>query len=182
MNISSDLLNTVTTISELEAMNVNLMQTTTSRNGYFPMTGRLDGVTVNTTSISAGTAYLERLDSKITLNVKLAANQELKAFVPESCTIRNLPAGSRVANAPSTSDYEEAGYFDSEMVFEEQTTSADGFINSASCSFYMLENRESDNLKNRVSTYHARDQRIKNADGSYNTDNGLWLNAPENAT
>ena len=182
LNISSDLLNTITTIDEIEALNVNVMQTTTSRNGYFPMTGRLDGVTVNTTSISAGTAYLERLDSKITLNVKLAANQELKAFVPESCTIRNLPAGSRVVNASSTSDYEEAGYFDSEMVFEEQTTSADGFINSASCSFYMLENRESDNLKNRVSTYHARDQRIKNADGSYNTDNGLWLNAPENAT
>jgi hypothetical protein len=182
LNISSDLLNTITTIDEIEALNVNVMQTTTSRNGYFPMTGRLDGVTVNTTSISAGTAYLERLDSKITINVKLAANQELKAFVPESCIIRNLPAGSRVANASSTSDYEEAGYFDSEMVFEEQTTSADGFINSASCSFYMLENRESDNLKNRVSTYHARDQRIKNADGSYNTDNGLWLNAPENAT
>jgi hypothetical protein len=146
------------------------------------MTGRLDGVTVNTTSISAGIAYLERLDSKITLNVKLAANQTLKAFVPESCIIRNLPAGSRVANASSTSDYEEAGYFDSEMVFEEQTTSAEGFTNSASCSFYMLENRESANRKNSVSRYHDRDRRIKNADGSYNTDNGLWLNAPENAT
>ena len=182
MNISSDLLNTVTTISEIEALNVNLLQATTSRNGYFPMAGRLDGVTVNNTSISAGTARLERLDSKITLNVKLANNQTLKAFIPETCTIRNLPAGSRVANASSTADYEEAGYFDVEMVFEEQTTSDDGHITEASCSFYMLENRESGNLKNRVDTYHARDQRIKNADGSYNVDNGLWLNAPENAT
>ena len=46
----------------------------------------------------------------------------------------------------------------------------------------MLENRESVNLKNRVDSYHARDQRIKNADGSDNTANGLGLNAPENAT
>ena len=56
MNISSDLLNTITTIEEIEALNVHVMQNTTSRNGYFPMTGRLDGVTVNNTSISAGTA------------------------------------------------------------------------------------------------------------------------------
>ena len=182
MNISSDLLNTITTINEIEAVNVHVIQTTTSRNGYFPMTGRLDGVTVNNTSISAGTAYLERLDSKITLNVKLAENQTLKAFIPETCVIRNLPAGSRVANSSTTSDYEEAGYFDAEMVFEEQTTSSEGFINGASCSFYMLENRESANRKNTVQSYHDRDRRIKNADGSYNVDNGIWLNAPENAT
>ena len=182
MNISSELLNTVTTISEIEALNVNLLQATTSRNGYFPMAGRLDGMNINNTSISAGMARLERLDSKITLNIKLANNETLKAFIPELCTIRNLPAGSRVVNASSTSDYEEAGYFDVEMVFDEQTTSDEGYITGASCSFYMLENRESDNLKNRVDSYHARDQRIKNVDGSYNNNNGLWLNAPENAT
>ena len=182
MNISSDLLNTVTTISDIEALNVDLMQTTTSRNGYFPMAGRLDGVNVNNTDISAGMAILERLDSKVTVNIKLADNPTLKAFVPELCIIRNLPSGSRVANAASTSDYEEAGYFDAEMVFEEQTTSEDGDVKGSSCSFYMLENRESKNRKNTVNSYHQRDKRIKNADGSYNTDNGLWHNAPENAT
>lgn len=182
MNISSELLNTITTIEEIEALNVNVLQSTTSRNGYFPMTGSLTGVTVNNTYISAGVVYLERLDSKITLNVKLADNKTLKSFYPESCTIRNLPAGSRVANSSTTSDYEEAGYFDAEMVFEQQNTSSEGFINGASCSFYMLENRESLNRKNRVNTYHERDRRIKNADGTYNTDGGMWLNAPENAT
>ena len=182
MNISSDLLNTITTIEEIEALNVTVMQATTSRNGYFPMAGRLDGVTVNRTSINAGLAYLERLDSKITLNIKLADNQTVRSFIPESCVIRNLPAGSRVVSASSTPDYEEAGYFDSEMVFDEQTTSAEGFINGASLSFYMFENRESANRKNTIRNYHDRDRRIKNADGSYNTDNGLWLNAPENAT
>lgn len=182
MNISSDLLNTVTTISEIEAMNVNLLQHTTSRNGYFPMVGRLDGVTVNNTSISAAMARLERLDSKVTVNIKLADNQALKAFIPELCTIRNIPAGSRIANVSSTSDYEEAGYFDVEMVFDEQTSGEDNNINGASCSFYMLENRETSNKKNSVGSYHERDKRIKNIDGTYNTANGMWLNAPENAT
>ena len=181
MNISSDLLNTITTLEEIEALSVDLMQSTTSRNGYFPMAGRLDGVYVYDTSISAGLAHLERLDSKITVNVKLADDNALKAFIPEKCVIKNLPAGSRVANAATTSDHEEAGYFDSELVFEEQTTSG-GYIKGASCSFYMLENRESKNKKNAVNRYHDRDKRIKNADGSYNTDNGLWLNAPENGT
>jgi hypothetical protein len=182
MNISSDLLNTVTTIQDIDALNVDLMQHTTSRNGYFPMVGRLDGVTVETTAIRGSILQLERLDSKITVNVRLGNNDELKAFIPEVCRIRNLPAGSRVTNTSSTGDYEEIGYFDTEMTFEEQTTSSSGNITGASLSFYMLENRESGNRKNQVSTYHDRDRRIKNADGSYNTDNGLWLNAPENAT
>lgn len=182
MNISSDLLNTVTSISELKSLNVDLMQTTTSRNGYFPMVARLDGVRVDNTSISAGTAYLERLDSKVTLNIELAESATLKSFVPEMCIIRNIPAGCRVLNTSGTSDYEGAGYFESELTFEEETTDGSGNITGASCSFYLLENRESMNRKNTVSGYHDRDRRIKNADGSYNTSDGMWLNAPENAT
>ncbi|MBR7156804.1 MAG: DUF4906 domain-containing protein, partial [Bacteroidales bacterium] len=58
----------------------------------------------------------------------------------------------------------------------------EGNIVEATCSFYMLENRESANLKNSSDTYHDRDKRIKYADGSYNVTNGLWLNAPENGT
>lgn len=182
LNISSDLLNTVTSISELESLNVDLLQTTTSRNGYFPMVGRLDGVNVNNTSISSGTANLERLDSKVTVNIQLAENDALKAFVPEMCIIRNIPAGSRVVNTSGIADNEEAGYFDSELTFEEERTDASGNIIGASCSFYMLENRESANKKNSVSNYHHRDRRIKNADGSYNNINGMWQNAPENST
>lgn len=182
MNISSDLLNTVTDISQIEALNVSLMQSTTSRNGYFPMVAKLDGVTVTATSISASTARLERLDSKVTVNVKLANNESLKAFVPDVCVVRNIPLGSRVANTASTADYDQAGYFDAEVAFDEQTTNSLGNINGATCSFYLLENRESGNRKNSVSRYHDRDKRIKNADGTYNTGSGMWLNAPEYAT
>ena len=181
MNVSSERLNTVRTLDELESLNVTLMQHTVSRNGYFPMTAKLTGVRVNTTSIEAGTAYLERLDAKVTVNVKLASNKQLKAFIPDVCRIRKIAAGSRVANATATADFEEAGYFDSEVTFDEQSTT-DGNVTSATCSFYLLENRESANLKNQVGNYHDRDRRIKNTSGSYNTENGWWLNAPENAT
>lgn len=182
MNISSELLNTITTIDEIESLNVDLMQETTSRNGYFPMVARLDGVNVESSSISAGTAKLERLDSKITVNIKLADNESLKSFFPSVCRIRNIPSGSRVVNASSTEDYESAGYFDGEVVFDEQTINSSGNVNGAVCSFYMLENRETGNIKKYVNRYHDRDKRIKNSDGTYNTTGGLWLNAPENAT
>ncbi len=181
MNVSSERLNTVRTIGELESLSVTLLQHTTSRNGYFPMVSKVTGVTVGQTSISVGTAYLERLDSKITVNVELADNAELKAFIPDVCRIVNIPAGCRVTDS-SASDYEGDGYFDSEIIFDEQTTNAQGHISSATCSFYMLENKESANRKNDVTMYHDRDRRMKNEDGSYSDAQDLWLNAPENAT
>lgn len=181
LNISSERLATVTSMDELESLTVNLVQLSSSRNGYFPMVAKLSGIKINQTSIEAGTAYLERLDAKVTVKVTLANNDELKAFIPDKCTIRNLPKGSRVVNT-TAADYEEAGYFDAEVSFDEQIRDSKGNITEATCSFYMLENRESGNRKNSVSSYHARDKRITNADGSYNTTNGLWLNAPENST
>lgn len=181
MNISSELLNTITTVTELESFTVDLMQTTVSRNGYFPMVAKLNGVKVNQTSIEASTAYLERLDSKVTVNVSLAKDNELKAFIPDKCIIRNIPAGCNLVNT-GNQDYEDAGYFDSEIIFDEEIKDSNGNITNASCSFYMLENKESAFRKNSVDNYHDRDRRIKNADGSYNNSNGLWLNAPENST
>ena len=182
MNISSDLLNTVTNISELESLNVDLLQSTTSRNGYFPMVAKSTGVYTYNTNENVAWVSLERLDSKVTVNVKLADNETLKAFVPDKCVVRNIPLGCRVANVSSTADYDAAGYFDTELVFDSQTTNALGNVNGATCAFYLLENRESGNKKNTVSRYHDRDRRIKNADGTYNNASGMWLNAPEDAT
>lgn len=181
MNISSERLNTIENITDLESVPVHLMQQTTSRNGYFPMTSKVTGVTITQTSVNCETAYLERLDSKITVNLELAENAELKAFIPELCRIRNLPSGSWLT-ASSAEDYEEAGYFDSEIIFDEQSTNIEGYITGASCSFYMLENRENSGIKNNVSSYHDRNRRFKNPDGSYNETAGIWLNAPDNAT
>lgn len=181
LNISSDQLGTVGTLSELEALTVDMMQYTTSRNGYFPMSGMLSGVTVTDTSISGGTLYLERLDAKVTVNVTLAETETLKAFIPKVCKVRRIPAGSRVVDSDNP-DHEDAGYFDSEVLFDQQSANAQGNITSATCSFYTLENRESAKRKNSINDYHLRDRRIKNADGTYNETDGLWLNAPENAT
>lgn len=181
LNISSDMLGAIGSLSELESLTVNMLQHTTSRNGYFPMAGKLSGIKVTQTAIEGGTLLLERLDSKVTVNITLVENDELKAFIPDKCIIRNLPAGSRVINS-TAADHEDAGYFDSEIIFGEEIKDAEGNITKATCSFYMLENRESAYKKNSVSNYHNRDKRIKNDDGSYNNSNGLWLNAPENST
>ncbi len=181
LNISSERMATVTRIDELESLTVNLIQLSSSRNGYFPMVAKLSGAKINRTSIEAGTAYLERLDAKVTVKVNLANNDELKAFIPDKCIIRNLPGGSRVVNT-AAADYEEAGYFDSEVSFDEQIRDAGGNITEATCSFYMLENRESKNRKKSISGYHDRDKRITDEDGSYVTSGELWLNAPENST
>lgn len=181
MNVSSERLNTVRTLDELEGLTVDLKQHTASRNGYFPMTAKVTGVTITQTEIQAATAYLERLDAKVTVNIALAdTGTTLKAFIPDVCRVVNLPGGSMVANV--SNDYEEAGYFTCDVNFDEQGTDDEGNITTASCSFYMLENRESSHKKDTVLSYHNRDLRIKNADGSYNTTNGLWLKAPENAT
>lgn len=181
-NVSSERLGAVGSLAELEAMTVDMTQHTTSRNGYFPMTGTVSGVTVTSTAIDADTVYLERLDAKVTVNVQLADAEGLKAFVPKTCKIRKIPAGCNVVGAEDASDYEEAGYFDSEVLFDQHTVNSVGNITAATCSFYTLENRESGNLKNSVEDYHLRDTRIKNDDGSYNPADGMWLNAPEDAT
>lgn len=182
LNISSDRLGAVGTLEELEGLTVEMMQHTTSRNGYFPMVGELSGVRVTASAVEGGTVYLERLDAKVTVNVKLADDEMLKAFIPKSCKIRKLPAGCNVLKLSDDADYDDAGYYDSEVLFDTQSTNAQGFITGATCSFYTLENRESGNLKNEVNAYHLRDQRIKDADGSYDLAQGMWLNAPEDAT
>ena len=182
LNISSERLGAVGTLDELKSLTVDMIQHTTSRNGYFPMVGTVSGVRVTQTSIEAETVFLERLDAKVTVNVKLAETETLKAFIPKVCKIRRIPAGCRIIGSEDASDYENAGYFDSEVLFDQQTVNNIGNITAATCSFYTLENCESGNLKNNVNDYHLRDSRIKNDDGSYNEADGLWLNAPENAT
>lgn len=182
LNISSERLGAVGTLAELEALTVDMTQHTTSRNGYFPMVGTVSGVTVTQTAIEAETVWLERLDAKVTVNVQLADIETLKAFIPKVCKIRRIPAGCKVVGSEDASDHEEAGYFDSEVLFDQQTVNNVGNITAATCSFYTLENRESGNLKNSVDEYHLRDSRIKNDDGSYDETAGMWVNAPEDAT
>ncbi|MBR2456745.1 MAG: DUF4906 domain-containing protein [Bacteroidaceae bacterium] len=139
VNISPEKLNTIRTKQEIESLTATLNQEITSRNGYFPMTAKVSGITIadNTVKNSDGTqanAELVRLDAKIQVNVRTALNyvntetegegnnavitkQTLKGFIPKSWQIMNLPKGTYALpfkeDGTVQGDFEEAGYFNS---------------------------------------------------------------------
>lgn len=189
VNISPEKLNTVRAIDDLDDLTASLNQEITSRNGYFPMSFK-SGIDIK----NDGTVNLDeemhlvRLDAKVTVSFRVATDNELektedgvtttqtlKEFIPESWRVVNIPKGTYVFEKDS--DYEEAGYFDTEPVVFESKGTANGF------SFYMLENRE-DATASTGGNYHFRDKREKDADGRYTTgpDGGIWVNAPEYGT
>lgn len=181
LNISSDQLNIIETLGELQALTVTLNQEITSRTGCFLMSGKMDNISVdnkgnvrrNNASVSVP---LVRLDAKVTVNVKIGtatlSNQKMKDFVPESWQVMRLPKATRVLETDNDAD--EAGYFDSEeLQFETKGSGVNSF------SFYMLENMED---TSGLTSYNQRDKRSKRENGSYDLSNGLWENASEDAT
>ena len=182
LNISSDQLNLVETLADLEALTITMNQEITSRTGYFLMTGSADGISVddkgnikkgNTSLVSIP---LVRLDAKVTVKVKVGASsidgQSMQAFIPESWQIMKLPKGTRLL--AGSNDADELGYFNSPVEhFEKDEDDEKGF------SFYMLENMED---TKGLTSFNQRDLRSKKPDGSYDTTNGLWEYASEDAT
>lgn len=182
LNISAAQLNTVRSLSELQALTITLNQEITSRTGSFLMTGSATGITIGddgeVTTDAGGSVRipLVRLDAKVTVNVCVGEatieGQEMKEFVPESWQVMRLPKGTRLL--PATDDADALGSFDGEEQFFEADT--DGM---KSFSFYMLENMED---TEGLTTFNQRDLRSKNTDGTYNTAGGLWEHASEEAT
>lgn len=201
VNISPEKLNMINTENDIMNLTASLNQEITSRNGYFPMAEAITGVNLTNDGISytengssQSNIKLERLDAKVKVYVRAAtgysygenssSHSKVGEFVPQSWRVVNIPKGAYVA--PRDEDYNESGYFSTEaMGFETAEASTWGSDSQATTnhgfSFYMLENRET--MKKTVGgNYHLRDKRIKNADGSYNTENGLWEYAPEEST
>ena len=205
VNISPEKLNTVRTKSDLENLTASLNQEITSRNGYFPMSFKtnIEIKDDGTVTLSAP-VYLERLDSKVLVNIRVATDNELettedrvttkqtlKEFIPESWRVVNLPKGAYVFDR--NADFDESGYFSTEPVVFETKGSQDftykdnkdvyHTVNSPvnGFSFYMLENRE-EKKKSVNGDYHLRDKRVKNADGEYVKTGDKWVYAPEDAT
>lgn len=209
VNVSPEQLNAITSETGLLNLAATLNQEITSRNGLFPMTGKLEGVTVNnnktiTVSGGDGKIWLERLDAKVMVNVRVATDYEiestetedgtevttrqtLKEFRPESWRVVNLPKTTWLLPRGTDAKSE---YFSSRAVpFEtaqnttfnmggkDYTSTVHGF------SFYMLENRETAK-KSVGGNYHLRDTRVKNETGEYALDeNGeKWVYAPEYGT
>lgn len=210
VNISPEKLNTVRTVGDLENLSASLNQEITSRNGYFPMSFK-SGIDIN----DDGTVTLDkemqlvRLDAKVMVNFRVATDNELektegegqdaittkqtlKEFIPESWRVVNIPKGSYVFE--KNTDYDDAGYFDTEpVVFETKGTEEFTYTNGSNnytvtspvngFSFYMVENRETASAST-GGKYHLRDKREKDDNGRYTTDadGGIWVYAPEDGT
>ena len=79
VNISPEKLNTVRTESDLINLTASLNQEITSRNGYFPMSFKTSIDIAENGAVSLGDRIeLDRLDSKIMVNVRVATDNELE--------------------------------------------------------------------------------------------------------
>ena len=197
LNISQERLGLVRTKSELEDLVVSLNQEIPDRNaGYFMMTGSESNVSISESgdiTVPNGKIMLHRLDAKVEVNVRVNPNeisdkQKVEEFTPESWQIINLPKSSYlIPNEYPLQNIEDSYFTIGPKNFE---TTRNEVINGNPTggilhgfSFYTLENRRSaDKKKSTENNYHHRDRRIKNSDGTYNTENGMWEYAPELAT
>ena len=185
VRISSDVLAaTVRTEDDLKNFTAYLNQKIVTRNGYFPMSGKISDITINDSNGATsgktnitGKVMLSRIDAKVrfvfkTGNTPDAQGQTIKSFEPRQWKVVNVPRTGyilprdedcvNVAHATAKEDYSKyaAGFFDTEFVnfedFPESGTS--GF------SFYMMENRQTPKKKE-LASYQDRSRTQKLASG-----------------
>ena len=184
VRISSDVLAaTVRTEDDLKNFTAYLNQKIVTRNGYFPMSGKISDITINDSNGATsgktnitGKVMLSRIDAKVrfvfkTGNTPDAQGQTIKSFEPRQWKVVNVPRTGyilprdkdcvNVDPATAKENYSKyaAGFFDTEFVnfedFPESGTS--GF------SFYMMENRQTP--KKALAGYQDRSRAQKLASG-----------------
>lgn len=184
VKISSEMLShNINTEADINNFKVYLNQETTSRNGYFPMSGSISGVTVSDgegITIGGGgssSLILRRMDAKIKFTFLTGTRpdengQVIQSFEPKGWRVFNIPktaflmernedACSVDPNTP-TGDYSKYAslFFDSEWAnfeeFPDQKTS--------SFSFYMSENRQTPKNSS-FTNYQDRSRQKKTATG-----------------
>lgn len=183
VKISSEMLShNINTEADINNFKVYLNQETTSRNGYFPMSGSISGVTVSADkgiTIGEGSSglSLRRMDAKIKFTFKTGTRpdengQVIQSFEPKGWRVFNIPktaflmernedACSVDPNTP-TGDYSKYAslFFDSEWAnFEEFPDQ-----NTSSFSFYMPENRQTPKNSS-FTNYQDRSRQKKTATG-----------------
>ncbi|MCI1640811.1 MAG: fimbrial protein, partial [Bacteroidales bacterium] len=187
-NIDSDIINVsperlgtdIQTENDLLNFKATLLQDITSRNGYFPMSGKVEGVTVTENNISTpndNPLYLKRMDAKIRFIFKAdtetadARGQHLKSFTPMQWKVVNIPrsvyAMSYADRGISDSAGHDAGtttddFFSSNFVNFEDFPS----LTQSEFSFYMPENRRSPKMA--PETYRQRNLQVKDSETGVN--------------
>lgn len=184
VRISSDVLAaTVRTEDDLKNFTAYLNQKIVTRNGYFPMSGKISDITINDSNGATsgktnitGKVMLSRIDAKVrfvfkTGNTPDAQGQTIKSFEPRQWKVVNVPRTGyilprnedcvNVAPATAKEDYSKyaAGFFDTEFVnFEDFPESG-----TTGFSFYMMENRQTP--KKALAGYQDRSRAQKLASG-----------------
>lgn len=184
VKISSEMLShNINTEADINNFQIYINQETTSRNGYFPMSGSISGVTVSDGEGitigggGSGSLILRRIDAKIKFTFKTGTRpdengQVIQSFEPKGWRVFNIPktaflmernedACSVDPNTP-TGDYSQYAslFFDSEWAnFEEFPDQ-----NTSSFSFYMLENRQTPKNSS-FTNYQDRSRQKKTATG-----------------
>lgn len=182
VKISSEMLShNINTEDDIKNFQVYINQETTSRNGYFPMSGSVSGVTVSDgegiTIEGSGSLILRRMDAKIKFTFQTGTRpdengQVIQSFEPKGWRVFNIPktaflmegnedACSVDPNTP-TGDYAKYAslFFDSEWAnFEEFPDQ-----NTSSFSFYMPENRQTPKNSS-FTNYQDRSRQKKTATG-----------------
>ena len=184
VKISSEMLShNINTEADINDFKVYLNQETTSRNGYFPMSGSISGVTVSDGEGitigggGSGRLILRRMDAKIKFTFKTGTRpdengQVIQSFEPKGWRVFNIPktaflmegnedACSVDPNTP-TGEYSQYAslFFDSEWAnFEEFPDQ-----NTSSFSFYMMENRQTPKNSS-FTNYQDRSRQKKTATG-----------------
>lgn len=191
--VSSDLLSsTIHDERDIKNFEVFLNQTTLSRNGYFPMTCKVDGVNIsasnsgNVARTDIGGVQLERIDSKIkfifkTGNTPDAKGQKIEKFEARQWRVVNVPRKSYLLSYNDRGFAKESCGYD--IVNVDPNTSSENyseyaagffttdFVNfeefpadgSAEFSFYMMENRQKP--KKTLTNYQDRSRAIKDEKG-----------------
>lgn len=184
VRISSDVLAaTVKTEDDLKNFTAYLNQKIVTRNGYFPMSGKISDITISDSNNAVsgrtnitGKVMLTRIDAKVrfvfkTGNTPDAQGQTIKSFEPRQWKVVNVPRTGYILPrnedcvnvAPTTAkeDYSKyaAGFFDTEFVnFEDFPKSG-----TSGFSFYMMENRQTP--KKALAGYQDRSRSKKLASG-----------------
>lgn len=187
VRISADLLNAnIQKEDDLNSFEAYLNQETVNRISNFPMSGKMEGVTINGGDINAKWEFkLTRLDAKVKFKFITGTRtdkngQKVSTFTPQQWRVINVPRTSYIiegekdsGDVPKTADPSEYGtyaskYFDTGYVnFEEFPSNTEsGFT------FYMLENRLTPK-KTDFTSYNERSKQKKVQDGIYK---GLNIN------
>lgn len=185
VRVSSDLLShNINNEQELKDFSVYLNQEIIYRNGYFPMTGMLDGLKIDASGeitkedgTAPGPLMLRRLDAKIKFIFKAGKRadergQKITSFTAKQWRVMNVPAtaylierdsdSGDVPPTASTGEYVSYApkYFDTDWVnFEEFPLDT-----TKRFSFYMLENRLTPK-NTAIVSYQDRSRQVKQTSG-----------------